>query len=126
MLPTQKSAFTKPKRLSEIPRTVDEFCRATSGSASAALNERACQILSTPVRLIPITAVCEIVGLKESAVRDKVASGDLPQPVKFGEGRRAAARWIEQEIYQYVWALAAARPHSATGASKPNQAEAAM
>jgi predicted DNA-binding transcriptional regulator AlpA len=53
--------------------------------------------------------VCEILGLKRSAVLDKVAKGELPAPIKFGASKRAAARWIEQEIVDYVWAKAAQR-----------------
>jgi predicted DNA-binding transcriptional regulator AlpA len=81
--------------------------------ASPVYDTAAPTIAATP-RLIPIDAVCDIVGLKHSAVHAKVAAGDLPRPVKFGKGRRAAARWIEQEIYDCVRALAAARfepPH---------------
>lgn len=60
-------------------------------------------------RLIPIEQVCQILGLKKSAVHDKVALGLLPGPLKFGESRRAASRWIEKEIHDVVWAMAARR-----------------
>jgi predicted DNA-binding transcriptional regulator AlpA len=62
-----------------------------------------------PVRLIPLQRVCEIVGFRRSAVLDKVARGEIPAPLKFGTSRRAASRWIEQEIIDYVWAKASQR-----------------
>lgn len=64
---------------------------------------------SYPPRLIAIEDVRRILGLKNSAIHAKVASGELPAPIKFGESRRAAARWIESEIACYVMAKAAAR-----------------
>ncbi len=73
---------------------------------------KACASMPTPLpalRLIPLQSVCYIVGLKRSAVLNKVASGELPAPIKFGTNRRATARWIEQEIVDYVWAKAAER-----------------
>lgn len=64
---------------------------------------------SYPPRLIAIEDVGHILGLKSSAIYAKVASGELPAPIKFGHSRRAAARWIESEIACYVMAKAAAR-----------------
>lgn len=64
---------------------------------------------SYPPRLIAIEDVRHILGLKNSAIHAKVASGELPAPIKFGKSRRAAARWIESEIACYVMAKAAAR-----------------
>lgn len=61
------------------------------------------------IRLIPIQVVCEMLGLKKSAVHAMVATKELPPPIKFGESRRAAARWIEQEILDLILAKAAQR-----------------
>lgn len=73
-------------------------------------------------KLIPVERVCDMLGLKRSAVHAKVASGELPAPIKFGTSRRAAARWLEHEIVAYVLAKAAARtppsaPDAPTGSS---------
>lgn len=62
-----------------------------------------------PLRLIPIETVCGIIGLKRSATLRMVQTGELPQPIKFGASRRAAARWIESEIVDYVMSKAAER-----------------
>ena len=70
------------------------------------------------LRLIPLQSVCYIVGLKRSAVLDKVSKGELPAPIKFGTSRRAAVRWIEQEIVDYVWAKAAERTKPALPAHR--------
>src|ERR1019366_9562580 len=50
------------------------------------------------IRLIPIKVICDILGLKKSAVYAMVARGELVPPTKFGTSRRAAARWIESQI----------------------------
>ena len=60
-------------------------------------------------RLKPIEWVCEILCLKKSAVHAKVKDGVLPAPVKFGASRRAAARWIDLEIYEFIQGLAEGR-----------------
>ena len=60
-------------------------------------------------KLIVIERVCDMLGLKRSAVHAKVATGELPAPIKFGTSRRAAARWLEHEIVAFVLGKAAAR-----------------
>lgn len=60
-------------------------------------------------KLIVIERVCDMLGLKRSAVHAKVATGELPAPIKFGTSRRAAARWLEHEIVAFVLSKAAAR-----------------
>jgi predicted DNA-binding transcriptional regulator AlpA len=83
------------------------------------LNSQSSEI-ALPIRLIPLTVVCEMLGLKRSAVLEKVATGELPAPIKFGTSKRAAARWIEQEIVDYIWAKAAQRPaYSVQLATRP-------
>lgn len=62
-----------------------------------------------PIRLIPIETVCEMLGHKRSATLNMVAKGVLPPPVKFGVSRRASARWIEQEIVDFIMTKAAER-----------------
>jgi predicted DNA-binding transcriptional regulator AlpA len=100
-----KARLLAPKRLRQ---TVSHTPAQAARPMASPVNDVAATIAATP-RLIPIDAVCAIVSLKRSAVHAKVAAGELPRPVKFGKGRRAAARWIEQEIYDCVRALAAAR-----------------
>jgi predicted DNA-binding transcriptional regulator AlpA len=67
------------------------------------------QLPVTPIRLIPVERVGEILGFKNSTVLALAARGELPQKIKFGTKRRASARWVEHEIYAYAWGLAANR-----------------
>jgi len=62
-----------------------------------------------PVRLIAIKAVKVMLGFSDATIHAMVAAGKLPAPIKFGVSRRAAARWIEQEIVEFVAAKAAER-----------------
>lgn len=61
------------------------------------------------LRLISIEKVCALIGFRRSAVYKLVAEGELPPPIKFGSSRRAAARWIEGEIVDYLLRKASAR-----------------
>ena len=67
-----------------------------------------------PIRLVGIERVRDITGRSESGVRELIAQGLLPAPIKSGSSRRAAARWVEAEIFAYVWSLVAQRTHCAT------------
>jgi predicted DNA-binding transcriptional regulator AlpA len=107
----------------ETPRTKPKKtafpARARALPHAASLNSELSEI-ALPIRLIPLAVVCEMLGLKRSAVLEKVATGELPAPIKFGTSRRAAARWIEQEIVDYIWAKAAQRPaYSIQVAARP-------
>jgi predicted DNA-binding transcriptional regulator AlpA len=61
------------------------------------------------IRLIPIQTVQEILGVKRSFINERVANKEMPLPVKFGTSRRAAVRWFEHEILEFVMKLAAER-----------------
>ena len=76
---------------------------APLGSSSAST-----QSCAQPIRLIPIERAGEILGLKDTAVRGLTTAGKL-RVVKFGSGRRAAARYIEAEIFAFAWSLVAAQ-----------------
>lgn len=52
-------------------------------------------------RLIRVTDVCEIVGLKRAAIYQRIARGDFPPPVKIGR----ASRWPEEQVL--AWRKAA-------------------
>lgn len=58
-----------------------------------------------PIRLISKDRVCEILGLKKSAIDELSARGVLPQKIKWGTSRRASVRWVEEEIYAFAWSL---------------------
>ncbi|BBE08295.1 Phage transcriptional regulator, AlpA [Mycoavidus cysteinexigens] len=49
--------------------------------------------------LIPRWRVCQITGMKRSALYDRIKRGEFPKPVKIG---RVAVRWIESEIITWV------------------------
>ena len=78
---------------------------------------------SLPIKLIPIEAVCEMLGLKRSATLGMVADGIIPRPIKFGTSRRAAARWIEQEIVDFIMKKAAERDITTTHSRRKEVAE---
>ena len=61
-----------------------------------------------PIKLIAVERDGEILGLQKSAVHELSARGELRR-VKLGNSssRRAAARWIEDEVFAYAWALVA-------------------
>ena len=61
------------------------------------------------IKLVPIETVCDMLGLKRSATLGMVKKGILPPPIKFGASRRAAARWLEHEIFEYILKKAAER-----------------
>lgn len=64
-----------------------------------------------PIRLIGIKRVMDITGFKKSFLHER-ASVDFPLPIRLGTSRRAAARYVESEILQWVDALMSKR-HSA-------------
>lgn len=108
-----EASRAKPKKTA-FPARARALPQATS------LDSESLEIV-LPIRLIPLAVVCEMLGLKRSAVLEKVATGELPAPIKFGTSRRAAARWIEQEIVDYIWAKAAQRPtYSIRAAARPS------
>ena len=93
----------------------DEELKFESSSKGCALSPLHAPAVSNtasgqlPIRLIPIETVCEMLGLKRSATLGMVADGILPKPLKFGTSRRASARWIEQEIVDFIMTKAAER-----------------
>ena len=54
-----------------------------------------------PIRLIGIKRVMDITGFKKSFLHDR-CSVDFPHPIRLGTSRRAAARYVESEIIQWV------------------------
>lgn len=59
--------------------------------------------------LISMDKVCEMLGVQRTFVNERVASGDLPKPIKFGTSKRAAIRFVLSEIQDYIARLAAER-----------------
>lgn len=64
-----------------------------------------------PIRLIDIKRVMNITGFKKSFLYEQASVG-FPLPIRLGSSRRAAARWVESEIIQWVEVLMSKR-HSA-------------
>lgn len=56
------------------------------------------------LKLITISEVCERTGMGPSFVYSEVAAGRFPKPVKLGasKSRRAAARFVDGEISNYI------------------------
>lgn len=58
-----------------------------------------------PDRLLRLSAVTAIVGLKTTAIYDAVSKGQFPRPVKFGR----VSAWPESEIREWIEARKAER-----------------
>ena len=95
-------------------------CALSPLHASAVRNTTSRQL---PIRLIPIETVCEMLGLKRSATLAMVANGTLTKPLKFGTSRRASARWIEQEIVDFIMKMAAERDITTTNSRRKEVTE---
>ncbi len=55
-------------------------------------------------RLIPLPEVERMVGLKKTAIYDRINNGTFPRPTKIG----SASRWSEQAIQQVIRQMIAA------------------
>lgn len=53
-------------------------------------------------RLITLDDVVDIVGFKKSFIHKHIELHQFPKPKKFGASRRAASRWLESEIHDWV------------------------
>lgn len=53
-------------------------------------------------RLITLDDVVAIVGFKKSFIHKHIELHQFPKPKKFGVSRRAASRWLESEIHDWV------------------------
>jgi len=105
---------TRSKKLKIARAPISAAAARASGSESghvapASYPSLAGYPLDGVPKLIVIERVCDMLGLKRSAVHAKVATGELPAPVKFGTTRRSAARWLEHEIVAFILGKAAAR-----------------
>jgi predicted DNA-binding transcriptional regulator AlpA len=94
---------TLPSRYEPKPkqRQIEELQTSASEKGSGAL----------PIRLIDIKRVMSITGFKKSFLYEQASVG-FPLPIRLGSSRRAAARWVESEIIQWVEVLMSKR-HSA-------------
>lgn len=61
-----------------------------------------------PRRILRMPATMDKVGLKESQIREKVACGEFPKPVRLSASGRAIG-FLEHEIEEYLDDLIAAR-----------------
>lgn len=123
MLPKQESPFSNTASFEDRPQSgaysssIEAVVATTPGSQASQSRQGTLDVVPRkgwpPIKLIPVERVCEIVGLKRSAVLALAAKGELPQKIKLGDptNRRVPARWVEQEILDYAWELAARRPH---------------
>jgi predicted DNA-binding transcriptional regulator AlpA len=76
------------------------------------------QVTTVP-QLIKVEDICRILALQKSAVYELVAAGRLRPPLKLGQGRRSAARWLLSDVSDFVEVLANTRSDSSdTSGSK--------
>lgn len=69
------------------------------------------------IRLIGIERVMSIVGFAKSFI---YAQPDFPEPVRWGQSRRSAVRWVESEILAWCEKHMARRSTAASNASSLN------
>ncbi len=62
------------------------------------------QLGNTPTKksLISLKKVIDIVGFNKTFIYSRVDLNQFPQPVKLGNSRRAASRWVEEEVMAWV------------------------
>ena len=121
---------TPAKQESAIRSRIDELERTMATGAPAqhakTLNPRPDTATLSPlpgqtglskprIQLLTSSEVQEILNVKRTFVTEHVAAKTMPQPLKFGTGRRAAIRFFEHEIHQYVMDLAAQRDQTSAG-----------
>jgi len=62
-----------------------------------------------PRRLLPLAEVETRIGLRKTAIYDRVARGEFPKPVMLG----TTARWVESEVEAWIDARIAERDQAA-------------
>ena len=72
--------------------------------------------MNEPTSLLRIRDVCQRVGLSRTAVYDKMAEGDFPQPVRLSTRN---VRWRSDEIAAWIDRVSA-RPRSVLTHLSPN------
>lgn len=66
------------------------------------------------MRLISLKKVIEIVGFNKTFIYAQVELHQFPLPVKLGHSRRAASRWVEEEVIEWVENLMSSRASKAS------------
>jgi predicted DNA-binding transcriptional regulator AlpA len=74
---------------------------ASHSAAASILNAPAVPADLADLQLLDIKAVCALVGLKSSAVQDRVRRGDMPAPIRMGQ---RCTRWTAGSIKQWLQA----------------------
>jgi prophage regulatory protein len=54
-----------------------------------------------PRRVLRMAATEEKVGLRQSQIREKVAAGEFPKPIRLSASGRAVG-WLEHELEEYL------------------------
>lgn len=70
-------------------------------------------------QLVKLNVVCKMLALEKSAIYNVIATGKLRRPLKFGTSRRAASRWLLDDVLHFVQSLSNSRslPGLTTGNS---------
>lgn len=53
---------------------------------------------AAPKKIIRLPAVLEQVGLKRTAIYDRIKGGEFPKPIKLGR----VSGWVEAEIQEWI------------------------
>lgn len=70
---------------------------------------------SAKKRFISLNKVIDIVGFNKTFIYSHVDLNQFPQPVKLGNSRRAASRWVEEEVMAWVDNLISSRTSTTLG-----------
>lgn len=117
---TGKVAFTYHRKTHVNGKLTTIEPLSTSVTRPKAGHQRKCakQVERAPrkegPRLITLDDVVAIVGFKKSFIHKHIELHQFPKPKKFGVSRRAASRWLESEIHDWVEQQMLDRPTYAT------------
>lgn len=53
---------------------------------------------ASPRRLLPLAEVMDRVGLRKTAIYERIARGEFPAPVQLG----TTVRWVESEVDDWI------------------------
>ena len=96
--PVQSKYAPKPKM-----RQIEE-CLVTATELSAG---------ALPIQMIDLKRVMQITSFRKSFIYEQMGI-DFPIPIRLGNSRRAAARWVQSEVVAWVNALVAKRTATST------------
>lgn len=89
--------FTMPSRYGPKPkkRQIEEIMATATELSAGAL----------PIQMIELKRVMQITSFRKSFIYEQMGI-DFPMPIRLGNSRRSAVRWLQSEVVSWVQALA--------------------